>query len=147
VLVLRVRETSNSWRPASEIEVAEAILILVDQSFAHETEEKSKPRPFQKPGRIGHPEKPNRSLGVDVLEWYHPTVRVPQWKTRERVGHPPLGGPITGLAGCVEGTLDGATIRGFAGLIKGVGQGLYNNITGYIRVRNQLKKDLAACTE
>ena len=87
MLVLRVRETSNSWRPASEIEVAEA--ILVDQSFAHETEEKSKPRPFQKPGRIGHPEKPNRSLGVDVLEWYHPTVRVPQWETCERVGHPP----------------------------------------------------------
>jgi hypothetical protein len=40
------------------------------------------------PERVGHPEKPNRSLGVDLLEWYHPTVSVRQQKKRERVGHP-----------------------------------------------------------
>ena len=52
------------------------------------TEEKSKPRPF-KSERVGHPEKPNQSLGVDVLEWYHATVRIRQQKKCERVGHPP----------------------------------------------------------
>jgi hypothetical protein len=56
-------------------------------ALGHGTEEKSKPRPFQK--REGHPEKPNQSLGVDVLEWYHPNVSVRQWKEHERVGQPP----------------------------------------------------------
>jgi hypothetical protein len=42
------------------------------------------------PERVGHPEKLNQSPGVDVLEWYHPTVSVRQQKKRERVGHPPL---------------------------------------------------------
>jgi hypothetical protein len=49
---------------------------------------KSKPRPF-KTERVGHPEKPNQFLGVDVLEWYHATVRIRQQKKCERVGHPP----------------------------------------------------------
>src|SRR5579863_10067895 len=36
--------------------------------------------------RVEHPQKPNQSLGVDVLEWYDPTVRVRQQKkTRKGV--------------------------------------------------------------
>jgi hypothetical protein len=43
-----------------------------------------------KPERVGHPENLIQSLGVYVLEWYHPTVSVRQQKKRERVGHPPF---------------------------------------------------------
>jgi hypothetical protein len=39
--------------------------------------------------RVGHPEKLSQSLGVDVLGWYHPIVRVRQQKKHEMVGHPP----------------------------------------------------------
>src|SRR5258708_19934089 len=46
-----------------------------------------------KTGRIGHPEKLIRSLGVDVLEWYHSKMRVGQLKKHERVGHPPAWSP------------------------------------------------------
>jgi RNA polymerase sigma factor (sigma-70 family) len=38
--------------------------------------------------RVGHPEKPNQSLSVDVLEWYHPTVST-RPKKLKRVRHPP----------------------------------------------------------
>lgn len=38
--------------------------VVADQSFAHGTKGKSKPRPFQKAGRIGHAEEPNQFLGV-----------------------------------------------------------------------------------
>src|SRR6266705_4567696 len=41
------------------------------------------------PERVGHPEKLNQSLGVDVLEWYHAIVNARQQKKCERVGHPP----------------------------------------------------------
>src|SRR5579863_5132102 len=66
--------------------------------WAMETLQKSKPRPF-KPERVGHPEKQNRSPGVDVLEWYHPAVRVRQeenakgWATR----HPERQTPSLGV--------------------------------------------------
>jgi hypothetical protein len=36
----------------------------------------------------GHPENLYQFLGVDVLEWYHPSVHVRQEKKRGRVGHP-----------------------------------------------------------
>jgi hypothetical protein len=62
--------------------------VVANQFLSHWMAEKSKPRPF-KPERVGHPEKLNQSLGVDVLEWYHPIVRVSQQKKYERVGHPP----------------------------------------------------------
>src|SRR6202035_2093118 len=39
--------------------------------------------------RVGRPEKPNRFLHVNVLEWYHPPGSVRQQKKREKVGHPP----------------------------------------------------------
>jgi hypothetical protein len=39
--------------------------------------------------RVVHREKPTRFLGVDVPEWYHPTVSVRQQKKRGTVGHPP----------------------------------------------------------
>jgi hypothetical protein len=45
------------------------------------------PDPFETE-RVGHPEKPDQSLGVDVLEWYHSTLRVRQQKKRERVIQP-----------------------------------------------------------
>jgi hypothetical protein len=44
--------------------------------------------------RVGHPERLNPSLGVDVLEWYHPMVRARQQKKHESVGHPPSNGMI-----------------------------------------------------
>jgi hypothetical protein len=50
--------------------------------------EPQNPDPFE-PERVGHPEKPNQFLGVDVLEWYHPAVRVRQREKHERVVHPP----------------------------------------------------------
>jgi len=39
----------------------------------HGAREKSKPRP-SKSKRVGHPERQNQSLRIDVLEWYYPTV-------------------------------------------------------------------------
>jgi hypothetical protein len=63
--------------------------FLSNEFVSRGTQEKSKPRPF-KAERVGHPERLNQFLGVDVLEWCHPTVRVCQFKTRERVGHPPF---------------------------------------------------------
>jgi hypothetical protein len=56
----------------------------------HGRKEKSKPRPFETE-RVGHPEKLDQFLGVDVLEWYHLSVSSRQQKKYERVGHPPKG--------------------------------------------------------
>jgi hypothetical protein len=44
-------------------------------------EQKSKPRPF-KIERVG-PEKPNKCLGVDVLEWYHLATRIREEESAE----------------------------------------------------------------
>jgi hypothetical protein len=27
---------------------------------------------------VGHPQKPNQSLGVEVSKWYNPTTRIPE---------------------------------------------------------------------
>jgi hypothetical protein len=52
-----------------------------------EAQRSQNPDPF-KPERVGHPEKLNQSLGVDVPEWYHPN-----WMRRQeeklRKGAPP----------------------------------------------------------
>jgi hypothetical protein len=40
--------------------------------------------------RVGHPEKLNQSLGVDVLEWYPVNVIRSQEENWRRVGHPPV---------------------------------------------------------
>jgi hypothetical protein len=40
------------------------------------------PAPFN-PERVGHPEGLNQSLGVDVLEWYHPIVKTLSLKMRK----------------------------------------------------------------
>ena len=63
--------------------------IVADEFIGHGTREKSKPRPF-KTERVGHPEKPNRPLSVDLLGWYHPSVSVRQLKN-QRVGLPRVG--------------------------------------------------------
>jgi hypothetical protein len=68
-------------------EVAMAAAIAPNQFCCHWTEEKSKPRPF-KTERVGHPEKPNQSLGFDVLEWYHLNAIRRQEENWGRVGHP-----------------------------------------------------------
>ncbi len=47
------------------------------------------PDPFETE-RVSQPEKPDQSLVVDVLEWYHSTLRVGQQKKREKVIHPPV---------------------------------------------------------
>ena len=56
-----------------------ATSVAANELVGHEMKVKSKPRPF-KTERVGHPEKLNQSLGVDVLEWYHPAVCVRQQK-------------------------------------------------------------------
>jgi hypothetical protein len=38
------------------------------------TERTPKPQTLPKAWRVCHPERPNQSLGVNVLEWYQPTV-------------------------------------------------------------------------
>jgi hypothetical protein len=57
-----------------------------------EAQRSQNPDPF-KPERVGHPEKLNQSLGVDVPEWYHPN-----WMRRQeeklRKGAPPAQGNI-----------------------------------------------------
>jgi hypothetical protein len=52
------------------------------------TKAKSKPRPFEEPQKGGHPENLNQFLGIDVLEWYHPSVFVRQ-QENTRKGVPP----------------------------------------------------------
>jgi hypothetical protein len=69
--------------------------------LAMEWREHQSPDPFETE-RVGHPKKPNQSLWVDVLEWYHPIVRVRQqdnakgWATRQgrywRIGFGRKGG-------------------------------------------------------
>jgi hypothetical protein len=56
--------------------------------LAMERKRSQNPDPFETE-RAGHPEKPNQSPRVDVLEWYHPIVCVRQQKKYERAGHPP----------------------------------------------------------
>jgi len=68
-------------------EMQMTVSIAPNEFVGHETEEKSKPRPF-KTERVGHPEKQNQILGVDVLEWYHPIVRIRQ-QENTRKGVPP----------------------------------------------------------
>jgi hypothetical protein len=45
-----------------------------------ERREHQNPDPFQKPRRVGHPEKLNQSLGDYLLKWYNPIVCVRQLK-------------------------------------------------------------------
>ena len=84
-----------------------AVSVVANQFLAMERREHQNPDP-SKTGRVGHPERPNQSLGVDVPEWYDPTVSVRQQKKCERVGHPPVIGSkprlitLSGLAGVVS---------------------------------------------
>ena len=55
--------------------------------LAMEGKRSQNPDPF-KPKRVGHPEKPNQFLRVDVLEWYHLKVIRRQEEHWGRVGHP-----------------------------------------------------------
>ena len=70
---------------------------MTNEFVSHGVKRTAKPRPF-KPERVGHPEKLNQSLGVDVPQWYHPNVICRQeenwgeWATLERVCHPPTFG-------------------------------------------------------
>ena len=65
-----------------------AASMLANEFVGHGAHEKSKPRPF-KPERVGHPERLNEFLSVDVLEWYHPIATTRQQKKCEKVDHPP----------------------------------------------------------
>ena len=62
---------------------------VANQFVSYGTKRAPKPRPFE-PERVGHPEELRQLLSVDVLEWYHPFVRISQQEKRERVGHPTL---------------------------------------------------------
>jgi hypothetical protein len=47
---------------------------MANELVGHACKEKSKPRPFGSPQRVGHPKRLNQFLDVDVLEWYHAFV-------------------------------------------------------------------------
>src|SRR6266852_51043 len=64
-----------------------ACFFISNQFVSDETQEKPKPRPF-KTERVGHPKRLDRSLGVDVLEWYDSNVRVRQLKETRKGGPP-----------------------------------------------------------
>jgi hypothetical protein len=88
-------------------EMQRAASLVANEFVSHGTKVKSKPRPF-KAERVGHPEKLNQSLSVDVLEWYHSNMRVRQLKKRERVSpRPPFGMGlnfrVAHLSRCVTG--------------------------------------------
>jgi hypothetical protein len=53
--------------------------LVANEFVGRGTEEKSTPRPF-KTERVGHPEKLNQSLSVDVLQWHYSIVAVRQLK-------------------------------------------------------------------
>jgi len=55
--------------------------------LARERKRSQDPDPFETE-RVGHPEKPNQFLGVDVLEWYDPVAHIRREK-HETAGHPP----------------------------------------------------------
>jgi hypothetical protein len=44
-----------------------AVSVVANELVGHGRQEKSKPRP-SKPERVGHPEKQNQFLSVDVLK-------------------------------------------------------------------------------
>jgi len=68
-------------------EMQMAAPVMTNEFMGHGTKEKSKPRPF-KTERVGHPEKLNRFLRIDVLEWYHPCACCRQ-EEKTRKGGPP----------------------------------------------------------
>ncbi len=78
VLILRVAAPSRFFEGAE--------VFFSNEFVSDETQEKPRPRPF-KAERVGHPEKLDQSLGVDVLEWYNPVVSVRQQEIRK--GGPP----------------------------------------------------------
>ncbi len=57
--------------------------------FGHTSATQEAQTPTLPNQRFGHPERRNQLLVIDVLEWYHPTMRMVQQENRERVGHPP----------------------------------------------------------
>jgi hypothetical protein len=61
---------------------------VANEFVGHGTKEKSNPRPFEEPQTVGHLEKLNQFLGLDVLEWHHPSVFVRQ-QEYTRKGVPP----------------------------------------------------------
>jgi hypothetical protein len=65
-----------------------AASVMANEFVSHGTKEKSKPRSFEEPQRVGHPEKLNQSLGMNVLEWYQFSVFVRQLENT-RKGAPP----------------------------------------------------------
>ena len=79
----------------NEMEMAAS--VVANEFVGHGT---STPRPF-KTERVGHPEKLNRFLSVDVLEWYHPTVDCGQ-EEKKRKGAPPAnyGSNVVQLMNC-----------------------------------------------
>jgi hypothetical protein len=58
-----------------------------------------------------------------------------------------VGCVTTAEGGCIEGAIPGALTGAMGGLILGSARSIYGNITGYFKVRDQLQKDLAACSQ
>jgi len=75
--------------PSRFFEGAEGRFFVSNEFVSHETQEKSRPRPFQ-PERVGHPENLNQSFIVDILQWYCPIAFIRLSKMPERVCHPPV---------------------------------------------------------
>ena len=82
--------------------------------FVGHGEESPKLRPF-KAERVGHPEKRNQSLGVDVLEWYHSNATRRQ-EEKSRTGGPPANGwnikQVNNIGNVVEGASAAKNLAG-----------------------------------
>src|SRR6267142_5794077 len=75
-------------------------MIRIDSWACSISGSKLKTPTLPKSGTIGHPKKPNQSLGVDVRQRFHPKMRLRQNKKR-RVAQPLLcglaGAPVFGF--------------------------------------------------
>jgi hypothetical protein len=83
---------------ASEGDEVQLVLpAAANKSVGHGAERAPKLRPF-KPERVGHPEKLNQSLGVDVLEWYHSIVHICQQENAKGWASPPIASNLLNIA-------------------------------------------------
>jgi hypothetical protein len=71
-------EFNKPWHLVRDQEAGGSNLLAPTIFLASFFQSTQKPRPFQKSGSVGHPERPYQSLGVEVLEWNPAIVIVRQ---------------------------------------------------------------------
>ena len=77
-------QTRDSFPACTDGDPGKAAPTVADKFVSHGEQRISKNQPF-KNERVGHPQEQKQFLGVDVLEWYHPPVRVHPEKKREGI--------------------------------------------------------------